>query len=43
VIENIAATLTELGVGPTDIAEVARIANSVRDDVLNRAPAAGSP
>ena len=36
VIENLGATLTELGVAETDIAEVATIANSVRDDVLNR-------
>jgi hemoglobin len=36
VVENLAATLTELGVGPAEIAEVARIAESVRDDVLGR-------
>jgi len=36
VIELLGATLKELGVGDEDIAEVARIANSVRDDVLNR-------
>lgn len=36
VIENLAATLKELGVPDADIAEVGRIANSVRDDVLNR-------
>ncbi|GAB1261574.1 group I truncated hemoglobin [Aurantivibrio plasticivorans] len=36
VIENLGATLAELGVGEADIAEVAAIANSVRDDVLNR-------
>jgi len=39
VIELLGQTLRELGVSETDIAEVARIANSVRDDVLNR-PAA---
>jgi hemoglobin len=36
VIENLAATLKELGVPDADIAEVGKIANSVRDDVLNR-------
>ena len=36
VIENLAATLTELGVSSEDISEVAGIANSVRDDVLGR-------
>jgi hemoglobin len=36
VIENLGATLSELGVGPERIAEVAAIANSVRDDVLGR-------
>jgi hemoglobin len=36
VVENLAATLTELGVGDSDIQEVATIAESVRDDVLNR-------
>lgn len=36
VIENLGATLAELGVGEEDIAQVAAIANSVRDDVLNR-------
>ncbi len=36
VIENLGATLKELGVGDADIQEVADIANSVRDDVLNR-------
>jgi hemoglobin len=36
VIENLGATLKELGVSDTDIQEVAAIANSVRDDVLNR-------
>lgn len=36
VIEDLGATLAELGVGADDIAQVAAIANSVRDDVLNR-------
>ncbi len=36
VVENLAATLTELGVAADDIAEVAKIADSVKDDVLNR-------
>jgi hemoglobin len=36
VIENLAATLRELGVSEADIAEVGAIANSARDDVLNR-------
>lgn len=36
VVENLANTLTELGVASDDIAEVAKIAESVRDDVLNR-------
>ncbi len=36
VIENLGSTLRELGVGDADIAEVAALANSVRDDVLNR-------
>lgn len=36
VIENLGATLKELGVADSDIKEVADIANSVRDDVLNR-------
>lgn len=36
VVENLAATLKELGVADSDIAEVAGIANSVKDDVLNR-------
>ena len=35
-IEHLASTLEELGVADEDIAEVASIANSVRDDVLNR-------
>lgn len=40
VVENLAATLSELGVGAGDIAEVATIAESVRADVLGREPAA---
>lgn len=36
VIENLAATLKELGAAEADIAEVGRLANSVRNDVLNR-------
>lgn len=36
VIENLGATLTELGVANDLIQEVANIANSVRDDVLGR-------
>ena len=36
VVENLANTLSELGVGSDDIGEVAGIADSVRDDVLNR-------
>ncbi len=36
VVENLAATLTELGVPSGDIAEVAAIAELVRDDVLGR-------
>jgi hemoglobin len=36
VVENLAATLQELGVGAGEIAEVAAIAESVRDDVLGR-------
>lgn len=36
VVENLAGTLSELGVGDSDIAEVAAIADSVKDDVLNR-------
>jgi hemoglobin len=41
VIEHLGATLRELGVEEARIAEVARLANSVRDDVLDRAPLAG--
>lgn len=36
VVENLAGTLTELGVGEAEIGEVAAIAESVRDDVLGR-------
>ena len=36
VIEHLAATLKELGATDGDIAEVGAVANSVRDDVLNR-------
>lgn len=36
VMENLAQTLEELGVAEVDIAEVAALANSVKDDVLNR-------
>lgn len=36
VVENLASTLKELGVGDSDIGEVAKIAESTRNDVLNR-------
>jgi len=36
IIELLGATLTELGASEDDINEVAAIANSVRDDVLDR-------
>lgn len=36
VIELLGGTLLELGVAETDVQEVAGIANSVRDDILNR-------
>lgn len=36
VVENLAGTLTELGVGDDDIGEIAAIAASVKDDVLNK-------
>jgi len=42
VVENLGATLTELGVPSRLIAQIAAIAESVRDDVLNRAPAASA-
>lgn len=35
-LENLANTLTELGVAGSDISEVAEIANLLRDNVLNR-------
>ena len=38
VIGHLGDTLRELGVGEDKVAEVARIANSVRDDVLDREP-----
>jgi hemoglobin len=37
VIEDLGETLRELGVSEEDIAQVAALANSVRDDVLDRA------
>lgn len=40
VIELLGATLKELGVSDADIVDVAALANSVRDDVLDRAAAA---
>ena len=36
VVENLASTLTELGVAEDDINEIAGIALSVKDDILNR-------
>lgn len=36
IIEHLGSTLKELGANDEDIAEVASIANSVRDDVLDR-------
>ena len=36
IIELLGETLKELGVADADITEIAGIANSVRDDVLNR-------
>lgn len=36
VVGHLATTLTELGVGEGDIAEVAKVANSIRSDVLNQ-------
>ncbi len=38
VIAHLGDTLRELGVGEAQIAQVAALANSVRDDVLNRDP-----
>ncbi len=43
VIEHLGATLKELGVSASDIAAVAALANSVRDDVLSRTPVAKRP
>jgi hemoglobin len=40
VLEHLGATLLELGVAPERVAQVAAIANSVRDDVLGRTPVA---
>lgn len=40
VVEDLAATLQELGVPDNLIGEVGKIAESIRDDVLNRNPAA---
>ncbi|MFO7592518.1 MAG: group 1 truncated hemoglobin [Pseudomonadota bacterium] len=36
IVDHLGSTLKELGAADADIAEVANIANSVRDDVLNR-------
>ncbi|WP_373090293.1 hypothetical protein [Zhongshania sp.] len=36
VVENLAFTLETLGVSPDDIGEVAKIANSVKSEILNR-------
>ena len=36
VVEHLAATLQELGASAADINEVAAVANSVKNDVLNR-------
>jgi len=36
VLENLATTLRQLGVAEKDVQEVNALANSVRDDVLNR-------
>jgi hemoglobin len=41
VIEHLGATLKQLGVADAQIAEVAALANSVRDDVLGRSPTTG--
>src|SRR3954463_11420738 len=38
VVEHLGDTLRELGVGEEQIGAVARLANSVRDDVLDRTP-----
>ncbi len=36
VVGHLAATLKQLGVGDDDINDVAEVANSIRDDVLNK-------
>ncbi|QGM45901.1 group I truncated hemoglobin [Methylocystis heyeri] len=36
VLENLATTLRQLNVGEAEVKEVVTLANSVRDDVLNR-------
>lgn len=36
VLENLSSTLRQLGVGEKDVQEVLTLADSVRDDVLNR-------
>lgn len=36
VVENLAATLTQLGVAQADIAQIATLAESVKADVLNQ-------
>jgi hemoglobin len=36
VIEHLGATLLDMGATPAQVAQVAALANSVRDDVLNR-------
>lgn len=36
VVENLAATLKELGVGDDKIGEIAKVAESVRNDVLSK-------
>lgn len=38
VISHLGATLHQLGAAAGDIADVAALANSVRDDVLNKSP-----
>lgn len=40
VLEHLGATLTELGVAPSLIAQAAKIAESTRADVLDRSPVA---
>ncbi len=40
VVEHLGATLKQLGVSDEQIQQVADLANSVRDDVLNREPSA---